>query len=1578
MGVPKFYRWISERYPKINQVITDSALLPEFDHLYLDMNGIIHGCTHPSHLDVSDVLSERDMMLGIMHYLDRIITQIVKPKVSVFMAIDGVAPRAKLNQQRSRRFRSAKDLAEATKGKAAFSTADESAGAPHGGAFDSNCITPGTEFMARVSTAIKYFIRKKIKEDPLWRSLKIIFSGHELPGEGEHKIMEHIRAMRSQPGYQPNTRHCMYGQDADLIMLGLVSHEPHFTLLREIVDFRGGFEKNKNTLKTVMKFTKESDFQLLHLSVLREYLQIEFAYGLDERSYDLEALIDDFVFMTFLVGNDFLPHMPSLDIGDGAFDLLFNTYREQRPTWGVGQYLTHAGEIADPVRLEAFFAVIGTAETEIFELREENEAIYLKKRRKWDKRDGKPEGPSDAQLAAAEASKQADYLTTIEAIMAKHSADGNFVDGWTPVTDPGKKDFKGRYYFEKLQLTPVDIEQHLALRKSYIEGLVWCLAYYYRGCISWGWFYPYHYGPLLSDLTDLPHIFANIEFELGAPLKPFEQLMGCLPPASSILVPRPYRKLMCSPDSPIIQFYPEDFEVDMNGKRNPWEGVNILPFIDVELLKRSISSLCPDKVLTTDERSRNSVGKVLCYAYDPTVNETIPSCNRDIGLPDIIKCKSRVDVLDELDTTNISFKPELVPGTKIPYPGFPSLNVLPIEMTELTSIGLNCFGSPSKYPTMVLTLRKTPQLPSATVLADNILGKSLFVNWPMMHEAKVVAVSDESSEVRTVKKKKKIRRFTPEEASRWQSDSTTMMQQYLSGSGVPGSGGVIVGDIQIRIKVVPLQGMRTSPANGSTKKLFGKEEADVPLQMALLQAPAADPRFIERGPMTLKDRFPPKCNVILTRGKFKGCTGTVLGIVGGEKVGVRVAVIPPEPPFGLAIARSVQESYISSYDAAKVLQMQPGIFGKVTGSLHFDPGRYDLGLNLKYKQDLCVLGYTRRRKDSTTGKGGKKGKNVSAWDTGDSLLVVGSKRAGESADDDTDEKGEQGKIIWEYTPKAVRLVAAYKQKFPRLFAAISKYPNERFYDAKKIFGSKGEEMLKNIREWLDDVETAKIPRMPSSTEAMTLAAVAAVQRAADVRQAAQEKEGLPKEANIKIPPSALYREGSTSATDVLLASDNSDNPAPELGDRIANLCANGIPFGARGTVVSIHDAVSGCVEVVMDEEFIGGSTLQGACSNFRGKLCLWAHLLKISAADSKGVVDQLIPVGAGKAALDKVLDSNETSESAGKEQKEIVAGPIRSSWDSQVDSANTKESNGPSPNDDAENVQFPAQPSIQQRASTPSKIFGVRAGPSSGGRGGRQGAWKEAKGPDERGIGFKGAGRGKASGLSRWRLLNSCGPTGTARNPVQANSTASTAAGLKAMLGVKKGSEAPNTVAQTVPPEKANASAGLKALLGVGASTAAPSQTALPPPPPPPTRPATAADALLEMMMKNPQVTPPAPVVPVQQPSRPAFNFTYVREGKEPPAPAPAQLQAQPMPMQYHQGMVPAPYMGVPPNAGAAPPSIAMSMSGMGVPVGYPAMPNNAAPNPVVKREKKAKNDAASGVGEGKIIPSVVVSKAKK
>lgn len=121
--------------------------------------------------------------------------------------------------------------------------------------------------MARLSAQLKYFIAKKVSEDADWRGVEIILSGHEVrglflpsearpvrsrrrlqvPGEGEHKIMEYIRLNKAQPGYNPNMRHCMYGLDADLIMLGLLSHDPHFCLLREEVTFgpRGGKGKAK-------------------------------------------------------------------------------------------------------------------------------------------------------------------------------------------------------------------------------------------------------------------------------------------------------------------------------------------------------------------------------------------------------------------------------------------------------------------------------------------------------------------------------------------------------------------------------------------------------------------------------------------------------------------------------------------------------------------------------------------------------------------------------------------------------------------------------------------------------------------------------------------------------------------------------------------------------------------------------------------------------------------------------------------------------------------------------------------------------------------------------------------------------------------------------------------------------------------------------------------------------------------------------------------------------------------------------------------------------------------------------------
>jgi 5'-3' exoribonuclease 1 len=1036
--------------------------------------------------------------------------------------------------------------------------------------------------------------------------------------------------------------------------------------------------------------------------------------------------------------------------------------------------------------------------------------------------------------------------------------------------------------------------------------------------------------------------------------------------------------------------------------------VNLLPFIEIDLLLDAIKKYAPDEKLTAAEKHRNRVGEIFFYTYDLTNTETIEAPHKGIGLTDIVKCHSQCTIMPEYDSYGVSFKPELIPGTKIPYPGYPSLNVLPIADAELTPIGVKVFGFPSKYPTMVLKLHQMPQMPPVETLADNLLGQSLFINWPMMHEAQVTAITDESTEIRLYKGQKKAKKWNKMEQDRWATESEEMMQGYFTGTNIPGSGGVQIGEVKIRLRLLPLQGMKTNPSNGSTKKLFGKEEAEVPLQLALWQAPAPDPRFVERGPMKLQDRFPVDCNVVLTKGKYRGCLGRVVGMAEDKKLGVKVLTMPPEVPFGLAVARSVYESYISSADAARILKISPQIFGRITSSLVFIQGGYDLGLHLKSQEGLCVAGYTRQKKDNSSNGKGRHNEEKKAWDTGDSVLVIGSARTVADTDDSYDER-----IIWEYTPKAIRLVNEYRQKFPQLFNALAKLPSEKKYDANVVFGPNGAEWLAVIREWLNNVESAKLPRTPISTDTMSHEAVVAVEKAADVRNLAIKKKGFPKESLVKIPGSALYRENSTGATDVMLASDHNDNEAPELGDRIVNLCASGIPFGARGTVVGIHKATTGCVEVVMDEEFVGGTNLQGLCSNFRGKLAVWAHLMRITVDNSQGVVDKLVPQGSGKANVDKLLSDIER-QVKNDSQIPAVASPVP--LPSKV--AGSKVSSTPTPNRHGSAGRNRAPSTGKARAE-------------SAGRGDRQAGWREARGPPPKGAGFKGARTGK-SGINRWKAYingkKKSAPAGAgSKTPSDGGKekskelkailgvTPSPATHLKAMLGVVPGAPPPSapSVAGPVPPENStyNPTAGLKALLGVGSASGQPPppppqmDDGFPPPPPPPPQPASAADKLMQLMASQ------QPQQILQQPTVSAFNFSYTEEGKEAPEPSRVPLPPQamvphyfpppppPMPMMGPYGYMPPPPMqpmmgyppmpmGVPPPPHHVPAPNGHYGRGGGVPppvVSDEEFPPLGASPPPKKKEEETKTSESAKIAEEKpeastanfLVPSIVKSGKK-
>ena len=151
----------------------------------------------------------------------------------------------------------------------------------------------------------------------------MIFTGSNTPGEGEHKIIAFIRKLKSENKIEANTKHCLYGLDADLIMLALVLHEPYIVLLREAVKL--GWSLKKCERKTIYANEK---FAFLFINIVREYLEKEFEELQKNHNFNMERIIDDFVFICFFVGNDFVPRLPTIDIEKGIINHLIDAYKK--------------------------------------------------------------------------------------------------------------------------------------------------------------------------------------------------------------------------------------------------------------------------------------------------------------------------------------------------------------------------------------------------------------------------------------------------------------------------------------------------------------------------------------------------------------------------------------------------------------------------------------------------------------------------------------------------------------------------------------------------------------------------------------------------------------------------------------------------------------------------------------------------------------------------------------------------------------------------------------------------------------------------------------------------------------------------------------------------------------------------------------------------------------------------------------------------------------------------------------------------------------------------------------------------
>jgi len=170
-------------------------------------------------------------------------------------------------------------------------------------------------------------------------------------------MMDYVRNLKLSPGYDPNTRHCFYGSDADLIMLSMLTHEPHFFIIRE----EHVITKSKHGGVSRVDITRSKNLQLIHISMLREYFLIEYREVASEMKmkFDIERIIDDFVFFCFFIGNDFLPSLSALDISEGSLDRLITFYKECLPD--MKDYITESGLIHWD-RAEPFIALLGKYE----------------------------------------------------------------------------------------------------------------------------------------------------------------------------------------------------------------------------------------------------------------------------------------------------------------------------------------------------------------------------------------------------------------------------------------------------------------------------------------------------------------------------------------------------------------------------------------------------------------------------------------------------------------------------------------------------------------------------------------------------------------------------------------------------------------------------------------------------------------------------------------------------------------------------------------------------------------------------------------------------------------------------------------------------------------------------------------------------------------------------------------------------------------------------------------------------------------------------------------------------------------
>jgi 5'-3' exonuclease len=282
------------------------------------------------------------------------------------------------------------------------------------------------------------------------------------------------------------------------------------------------------------------DYQIVYLDVLRKHLVRDMKWG-DNNYFSNMNAINDFIMICFFVGNDFIPMSPSFDITEGGMDIILDEYKNVCS--GIG-HLTMVKK--------------DTVEFNLPNFKE-----YIKVISKYEK-----------MLLEQKLNSDGKYY--FDKLLFDHSSideDGRF------------KILNFDFYRKSYYRNKLNLQSSEQICRDYMYGVSWVLAYYSRGMPDWDWNYPFHYAPFACDLLTVLDSLETPKFYTGTRPQPiYVQLMSILPPQSADVLPEPFAELLKNKDSPLAEFCPYSFEVDMDNKLKDWEGNVIIPFVNKEIV----------------------------------------------------------------------------------------------------------------------------------------------------------------------------------------------------------------------------------------------------------------------------------------------------------------------------------------------------------------------------------------------------------------------------------------------------------------------------------------------------------------------------------------------------------------------------------------------------------------------------------------------------------------------------------------------------------------------------------------------------------------------------------------------------------------------------------------------------------------------------------------------------------------------------------------------------------------------------------------------------------------------------------